>query len=191
MLTGEVEPRPLPPDAFVVAQVSSVVKVFPEHNVVDSAGPFSAGLARNETEDIQLAVRAGRSCSVRMDVTPLDATDRWAENRHVTMPNKAVGRDVRTLYRKTAALALWNGPLLLAKSRRLGMGTEQLEDSASVIGKGYRPVLKRIESDRVMAAWDVRLVKEGEPEVTAKACDYQSAADARLGNSFPWFTIWF
>ena len=70
VLTGEVEPRPLPPDAFAVAQVSSVVKVFPEHNVVDSVGPFSAGLARNETEDIQLAVRAGRSCSVRMEVTP-------------------------------------------------------------------------------------------------------------------------
>ena len=125
------------------------------------------------------------------DAATLGATDRWAEDRHVTTPNKAVGRDVRRQYRNTPALALWNGPLLLAKSRRLGMNTEQLEDSASVIGKGYHPILTRIKSDRVMAAWDVRLVKDGEPDVTAKACDYQSAADARLGDNFTWFTIWF
>ena len=125
------------------------------------------------------------------DAATLGATDGWAEDRHVTIPNKAVGRDLRRQYRKTPALALWNGPLLLAKSRRLGMTTGQLEDSASVIGKGYRPILTRIKSDRVMAAWDVRLVKEGEPDVTAKACDYQSAADARLGEYFTWFTIWF
>jgi hypothetical protein len=81
--------------------------------------------------------------------------------------------------------------LLLAKSRRLGMNTEQLEDDTSVIGKGYRPILMRIESDRVMAAWDVRLVKEGEPDITAKVCDFQSVADFRFGDSFTWFSIWF
>ena len=70
VLTGEVEPRPLLADVFAVAQVSSTVKVFPEHHVVDSAGPFSTALARNETEDIQLAVRVGRPCSVRLEVTP-------------------------------------------------------------------------------------------------------------------------
>ena len=36
-----------------------------------------------------------------------------------------------------------------------------------------------------------RLVKDGEPDVTAKVCDFQSAADARLGDCFTWFTIWF
>jgi hypothetical protein len=71
------------------------------------------------------------------------------------------------------------------------MTTEQLEDASTVIGKGYRPVLTRIASDRVMAAWDVRLVKDGAPDITAKACDYQSAADARLGDNFTWFSIWF
>ena len=64
-------------------------------------------------------------------------------------------RDVHQQYRQTPALALWNGPLLLAKSRRLGMTTEQLEDAAMVIGKGCRPILTRRASDRVMAAWDV------------------------------------
>ena len=141
--------------------------------------------------DMNLRLVAAAQVANPQDAATLGATDRWAEDRHVTTPNKAVGRDVRRQYRKTPALALWNGPLLLAKSRRLGMTTEQLEDSASVIGKGYRPILTRIKSDRVMAAWDVRLVKEGEPDVTAKACDYQSAADARLGDNFTWFTIWF
>ena len=125
------------------------------------------------------------------DAATLEATDKWAENRNTLAWQKNVGLDVRRQYRKTPALALWNGPLLLAKSRRLGMNTEQLEDHSSVIGKGYRPILARIPSDRVMAAWDVRLVKEGEPDVTAKVCDFQSVADARLGDNFTWFSIWF
>ena len=121
----------------------------------------------------------------------MTATDKWVENRHATAWQKDVGLDVRRQYRQTPALALWNGPLLLAKSRRLGMSTQQLEDASTVLGKGYRPVLTRIVSDRVMAAWDVRLVKDGAPDITAKVCDYQSAADARLGDNFTWFTIWF
>ena len=125
------------------------------------------------------------------DAAGLTVTDKWAENRHTTAWQKDVGLDVRKLYRKTPALALWNGPLLLAKARRLGMTTEQLDDSSTALGKGYRPILTRIASDRVMAAWDVRLVKEGAPDITAKACDYQSAADARLGENFNWFSIWF
>ena len=125
------------------------------------------------------------------DDSTLEATDKWAENRNTFGWQESVGMDVRRLFRKTPAVALWNGPLLLAKSRRLGMNDVQLEDSSSVIGKGYRPILTRIKSDRVMAAWDVRLVKDGEPDVTARVCDFQSAADARLGNNLTWFTIWF
>ena len=33
--------------------------------------------------------------------------------------------------------------------------------------------------------------KDGERDITAKVCDFQSAADARLGDKFTWFTIWF
>ena len=125
------------------------------------------------------------------EASGLAVTDKWAENRHAIAWQKDVGLDVRRQYRKTPALALWNGPLLLAKSRRLGMNSEQLEDASTVIGKGYHPILTRIASDRVMAAWDVRLVKEGSPDITAKVCDYQSAADARLGDNLTWFSIWF
>ena len=70
VLTGEVEPAPVPPDVFAVAQVSPVVKVFPEHRVTENGKPFAVSLARNETEDLQLAVRAGRSCAVRLEVVP-------------------------------------------------------------------------------------------------------------------------
>ncbi len=125
------------------------------------------------------------------EAATLPATDKWAEGRHAIAWQPDVARDVRRLYRRTPALALWNGPLLLAKSRRLGMTREQLEDVSTVIGQGYRPVLTRIASDRVMAAWEARLVKDGAPDVTAKVCDYQSAADARLGDDFIWFSIWF
>ncbi len=125
------------------------------------------------------------------DALARKVTDQWAENRNTLAWQKDVGLDVRKSYRKAPAVALWNGPLLLAKSRRLGMSDVQLEDFSSVIGKGYRPILTRTNSDRVMAAWEVRLVKDGEPDVTARVCDFQSAADARLGNDFTWFAIWF
>lgn len=143
------------------------------------------------TFDMNPRLVASAQVANPQDASTLEATDKWAENRHSFSSIASVGADVRRQYRRTPALALWNGPLLLAKSRLLGMNGEQLEDASSVIGKGYRPILTRIASDRVMAAWDVRLVKDGERDITAKVCDFQSAADARLGDKFTWFTIWF
>ncbi len=125
------------------------------------------------------------------DASTLGATDEWAANRNAFGWHRVMGMDVRKHYRSAPALALWNGPLLLAKSRRLGMTEEQLGDARSVIGRGYRPVLTRIHSDRVMAAWEVRLLKDGSPDVVAKVCDFQSAADADLGSNYPWFSVWF
>ena len=157
----------------------------PRMDVAEKAGVYTIAF------DMNPRLVASAQVANPQDASGLTATDKWAENRHATAWQRDVGLDVRKLYRKTPALALWNGPLLLAKSRCLGMTTEQLEDASTVIGKGYRPVLTRIASDRVMAAWDVRLVKDGAPDITAKACDYQSAADARLGDNFTWFSIWF
>ena len=142
------------------------------------------------TVDFDMNPRLVASAQVAnpQEASTLKATDEWVENRHSF---GIVGGDVRRLYRKSPALALWNGPLLLAKSRRIGMTTDELEDDSSVIGQGYRPVLARIPSDRVMAAWEVRLVKEGAPDIKAKVCDFQSAADFRFGNNFTWFSLWF
>ena len=154
----------------------------PRMDVAEKAGVYAI--------DFDMNPRLVASAQVEnpQEASTLKATDDWAENRHSF---GILGGDVRRLYRKSPALALWNGPLLLAKSRRLGMTTDELEDDSSVIGQGYRPVLTRISSDRVMAAWDVRLVKEGAPDVKAKVCDFQSAADFRFGNNFTWFSIWF
>ena len=157
----------------------------PRMDVAEKGGVYTL------TFDMNPRLVAAAQMPNPQDAATLAATDTWAENRNAFAWQKNVAMDVRRQYRKTPALALWNGPLLLAKSRRLGMNSEQLKDSSSVIGKGYRPVLTRIESDRVMAAWDVRLVKEGEKDIVAKVCDFQSAADARLGNNLTWFSIWF
>ena len=157
----------------------------PRMDVTEKGGTYELSF------DMNPRLVASAQVANPQDASGLEATDKWVENRHALAWQKNVGLDVRRQYRKTPALALWNGPLLLAKSRCLGMTTEQLEDASTVIGKGYRPVLTRIASDRVMAAWDVRLIKEGSPDITAKACDYQSAADARIGDNFTWFSIWF
>ena len=157
----------------------------PRMDVTEKCGVYTL------TFDMNPRLVAAAQVPNPQDAATLAATDMWAENRNAFAWQKNVAMDVRRQYRKTPALALWNGPLLLAKSRCLGMNTEQLEDASSVIGMGYRPVLTRIASDRVMAAWDVRLVKDGAPDITAKACDFQSAADARLGNNLTWFSIWF
>lgn len=154
----------------------------PRMDVAENGGVYTVNF------DMNPRLVASAQTENPQDASTLKATDAWAENRHSF---GIVGGDVRKLYRKSPALALWNGPLLLAKSRRLGMTTDELEDSSTVIGQGYRPVLARVPSDRVMAAWDVRLVKEGAPDIKAKVCDFQSAADARLGNDFTWFSIWF
>ena len=50
---------------------------------------------------------------------------------------------------------------------------------------------KYVRKLRITPAWDVRLGKDGAPDITAKACAFQSAADARLGDKFTWFSIWF
>ena len=157
----------------------------PRMDVAEKGGVYTI------TFDMNPRLVASAQVANPQDASTLEAADKWAENRHSFSSVASVGADVRRQYRRTPALALWNGPLLLAKSRLLGMNGEQLEDASSVIGKGYRPILTRIASDRVMAAWDVRLVKDGERDITAKVCDFQSAADARLGNNLTWFTIWF
>ena len=67
---GAPEPAPLASDALHVAPTSPIVKVFPETAVVDTKGPFAFGLARNETEDLQLAVRAGSDRELVVAVEP-------------------------------------------------------------------------------------------------------------------------
>ena len=63
----EVGPREYPQSAktpeFVARSVSPSAKVFPDETIKDSKEPYGISLARNESEDLQLAVRSGRGFS--------------------------------------------------------------------------------------------------------------------------------
>ena len=93
---GRVEARPVRPDAFEAAQVPSLVKVFRESPVTVGEGTGPSGkmgtawrisLARNETEELQVAVRSGVSGEVAVRMSePTDA----AGNR-LTVESGVVG----------------------------------------------------------------------------------------------------
>ena len=69
---GDPEVPAMPRDAFAVRQFDVVEKVFKESQVEDAKGPFAIDLALNETEELQLAVRAGRRIArLEADVAPL------------------------------------------------------------------------------------------------------------------------
>lgn len=64
------ESAPRAPGDFAVCQTSPIVKVFPEFCVRNADGPFSLALARNETEDLQLAVACGSAADIAFEVEP-------------------------------------------------------------------------------------------------------------------------
>ncbi len=69
---GDPEMPAMPQGAFAVRQFDVVEKVFRESPVEDAKGPFSIDLALNETEELQLAVRAGRRIArLEAEVAPL------------------------------------------------------------------------------------------------------------------------
>ena len=74
-VTGRPFDPECPPDGgsgFAVRHVSVTRKVFPETPVENAAGPFRFALARNETEELQLAVRSSAAItSLEVRVTPL------------------------------------------------------------------------------------------------------------------------
>ena len=69
---GEPEMPTMSQDAFAVQQFDVVEKVFRESPVSDSKGPFAIDMALNETEELQLAVRAGRRIGrLSAEIAPL------------------------------------------------------------------------------------------------------------------------
>lgn len=120
----------------------------------------------------------------------LAATDRWALNRYGVAWQDDVNRYIRDAYRKTPALTVWHGPLLLAKSRRLGMtGDEMLVADLEDADAARTPALTRLADGATMGAWELRVPAPGRPDRVYRVCDYQSAADANLSGD--WFSIWF
>ena len=119
----------------------------------------------------------------------LRAAEKWALNRYGVAWQNDVNKYIRDAYRKTPAPTLWRGPLLLAKSRRLGMKSGDAMLTIADAGKSQPTMLIRVNDSAVMCAWEVRLPCADGKETVSRVCDYQSAADAELSGC--WFSIWF
>ena len=98
---------------------------------------------------------------------------------------------LKATYRTAAAATIWYGPLLLAKSRAVGVSEADLLSQATVNGQGYALRLSRQMAEGVWAAWDIELSKPGAPTVRTKACDYQSAGDGPYLDGAIRYSVWF
>lgn len=123
------------------------------------------------------------------DAEGLPETDKWSLNRYVVAWQDDVNKYIRDAYRKTPALTAWNGPLLLAKSRKLGMKGSVLIETDMKGDEAHAPVLMRLDDEATMGAWLLRLAVPGGSAREYRVCDFQSAADGRLAGN--WFSIWF
>ncbi len=97
----------------------------------------------------------------------------------------------KALFRKEAAAQIMHGPLILAKSKRVGEGKEQIFNPFTVNGKGYSLKLSTIPAANTWGAWDVELSKPGAQTIRVKAGDFQSAGDDPLPPGADAFSIWF
>ena len=115
-----------------------------------------------------------RSLAASVD-TPAGAvaTRTWGEDRYIFH----VDDDLRGLIPTEPAATVCYGPLVLAKSVRLGASEAELRRSETVNNKGYGVRLTPIRAADVYAPFAVELFKEGAPAVRTKACAYESASD--------------
>jgi len=96
--------------------------------------------------------------------------------------------EMKGLARKTPAVRLTYGPLLLAKSLRMGTPREEILSEKTVNGTIGAGSLTPVAAKDVWGAWEVRLVGENEAH-TFRVCDFASAADADDPKNA--FSIWF
>ena len=110
-------------------------------------------------------------------------------NRYVF--SAALESDLRdTLPKEAYATVMW-GPLVLARSARLGASHQELKDPRSVNGKGYRVSLKPIAAPGVYAPFEVEFTKPGEETIRVKACSYESASDDPVSRNGYIFSVRF
>ena len=94
------------------------------------------------------------------------------------------------LVRTEQGAQLMYGPLVLAKSKRVGDTGAQVMDSFTVNGKGYRLTLSPIPSTQVWGAWKATLAN-GTDTREVGVCDVGSAADTCTPYSTDEYSIWF
>lgn len=98
---------------------------------------------------------------------------------------------LKRTYRSDAAATLRYGPLLLAKSRVVGVSEAELMAQETVNGKGYALRLTRRAAEGVWSAWEVELTKPGAPTIRTRVCDYQSAGDGPYLDGAIRYSVWF
>ena len=101
------------------------------------------------------------------------ATQKFGADRFVFIADP----DLRKSLPKEAYATVQWGPLVLARSARLGTCRKELESFPSVNGKGYKASLKPISAHGVYAPFEVELSKPGAETIRTKACSYESASD--------------
>ena len=99
-------------------------------------------------------------------------------------------KDMIPLVRTEQGAQLMYGPLVLAKSKRVGDTGAQVMDSFTVNGKGYRVKLSPIPSTQVWGAWKATLTN-GNDTREVGVCDVGSAADTCTPYSTDEYSIWF
>ena len=99
--------------------------------------------------------------------------------------------DLRKSLPTEAYATLRWGPLVLARSVRLGARRQDLEGFESVNGNGCQVFVKPIAEDGVYAPFAVEIVKSGKETIFTKACSYESAGDDPAGSDGYIFSVRF
>ena len=111
--------------------------------------------------------------------------------RRYVVPWKIEGNeDVIDRLRKTPGATLVRGPLLLAKSVRVGDTAGQILDPRTVNGGGWSVRLTPVANADVAGAWTATFTRGGE-SFSVGVCDFASAADSWYGYYADAFSVWF
>lgn len=107
------------------------------------------------------------------------------------VPWKVEGNeDVIDRLRKTPGATLVRGPLLLAKSVRVGDTAGQILDPRTVNGGGWSVRLKPVANPDVAGAWTATFTR-GDESFRVGVCDFASAADSWYGYYADAFSVRF
>ena len=125
----------------------------------------------------ELAISFGMNVRiVDSDRAAVDAYGKPGEDRRVARWASGSEKDLLGLMRKTPAAQIMYGPLMLAKSVRLGSSEKEILDPATVNCGGWNLSLARQPgASGVWGAWTATFEKDGK-KMSVPACDYSSAA---------------
>ena len=140
-------------------------------------------------------LKAGRTAiRVRFDMAPrIETSDRALvgefDEKYVRRRWCQGGADMAKYYRTTPAARLFLGPLLLAKSKNVGDGEDDIFRTC-LNGGGWSVRLERTPNPHVQAAWHAVFTR-GDETYETDVCDFPSAGDSDLPVGAAHFSIFF